>query len=203
MEPVRDLPPGAHYIDLMSADDDDDDDDFELFELDKNLLEQQFDGPVQEADEYLDESRDNWVPDSPRHTAANPIDLTGFDDTSDPAVTSAPLSADNSMTVVTEGDLAAGEIVTEAACLQMVINVLPDVSIEHALSLIRKGTHDDTRTTIACERIISQLLDGGEYPKEQDVEISRKRKRNDDDDDLSDFERDAQEAGSPVYHREA
>jgi TRIAD3 protein (E3 ubiquitin-protein ligase RNF216) len=198
----RDLVPPPEYIDLVS-----DDEDFDFIDHEENILDRYFDGPVRRADEYLDESSAFSAPGSPRHTAENPIDLTGLDNTANPNSPPAPSPRDTSMTIIIDQAPAAGEIITEAACLQMVLSILPDVSIKHVLGLIHTTTKDQTLTSAECERIITQLLDSGEYPKEQDVENGRKRKRSDeddDDDDLSDFERGTKSAGySLAYDSDA
>ncbi|OAG12700.1 uncharacterized protein CC84DRAFT_1171377 [Paraphaeosphaeria sporulosa] len=75
-----------------------------------------------------------------------------------------------------EADIAESELVTVAVCLQMVLDILPDISVDHVLALIADQTQDNTRTSEACQRIVTQLLDGEAYPKEEE-EASRKRKR--------------------------
>lgn len=67
--------------------------------------------------------------------------------------------------------------ITEAVCLQMILDVLPDICIEHALGLIKANTQENTRTPAQCENIISQLLDEDSYPKEADQAKDKKRKR--------------------------
>ncbi|KAF1964895.1 hypothetical protein BU23DRAFT_491236 [Bimuria novae-zelandiae CBS 107.79] len=99
-------------------------------------------------------------------------------------------------------DLAQGELITAAACLQMVVEVLPDISVDHVLQLIADQTQDDTRTPEACQRIITQLLDGGEYPKEVEEEVSRKRKR-EHERSLSEFEGDDGEDRTSEYRNDA
>jgi TRIAD3 protein (E3 ubiquitin-protein ligase RNF216) len=197
MEPARNVAPQPQVIDLVS-----DDEDLDFLGFDDNILDRYFDGPLRGADEYLDEP-DAWPAfNSPHHGANNPIDLTGPEDRPGTNVTSASLSTDNPMTNNTDEDLSGAELVTEAACLQMVLNVLPDVSVEHALGLVHEGTKDDTRTLVECERIIAQLLDGGDYPKELEEQINRKRKR-DEEESLDEFETDAHAASMPTYFKDA
>ena len=93
-------------------------------------------------------------------------------------------------------DFFQGDLVTAAACLQMVVEVLPDIAVDHVLQLIADQTQDHTRTPDACQRIISQLLDGGEYPKEEE-EVSRKRKR---ERSLSESEEDNGEGRPAIYN---
>lgn len=80
-----------------------------------------------------------------------------------------------------EVDAAGDEMISQAACLQMILNVLPDISVAHVLQLIYEKTQDETRTSAVCEGLVSDLLDGGPYPKElRDDENERKRKRKSD-----------------------
>lgn len=87
-----------------------------------------------------------------------------------PVVTPEHANRNNSL------NLSQPELVTAAACLQMIVDVLPDISVDYALQFVADRTRDDARTPEACQRIISELLDAGPYPKEQE-EASRKRKR--------------------------
>lgn len=80
------------------------------------------------------------------------------------------------------------QLVTEAACLQMVLGVLPDISVDYVLKVIQERTTDDTRTLAMCEQVVTYLLDVDSYPKEADEAKNKKRKR-DDDDNLSDYEK--------------
>lgn len=96
-------------------------------------------------------------------------------------------------------DIAPKELVTAAACLQMVADIFPDISVDHVLQLIADQTQDATRTPEACQRIITILLDGGAYPKE-DEEVSRKRKR---EHSVSEFEDDNGEGRSQTYKDDA
>lgn len=92
-------------------------------------------------------------------------------------------------------DLADGDLVTAAVCLQMVLDILPDISVDYVLALITEQTQDNTRTPDACQRIITQILDSDAYPKEHE-EASRKRKRQR---SLSEFEDDDGEGRSQSY----
>ena len=75
-------------------------------------------------------------------------------------------------------------LMTEAACLQMVLNVLPAISVDYVLNLIRAETTDQTRTVAQCERIILRLLEG-KHPTEVEAVNKLKRKREDNDEDIS------------------
>jgi TRIAD3 protein (E3 ubiquitin-protein ligase RNF216) len=210
MEPVQELPPQRHVIDLVS-----DEEDCESIDLAEDIEDfgPFFDDAIHASDQIQqdgDNLDDFFAPPrlgSSPHAAHNPIDLTGLDASSDadnPPARSPPARSPQGTAMVMhdDHDLAAGELITAAACLQMVLNVLPDISVDHALSVIYTSTKDDTRTTAECERIIAQLLDEGGYPKEQDEENSRKRKRNEID-SSSDFEGREEDAESPLYHRDA
>ncbi|PVI08589.1 hypothetical protein DM02DRAFT_6929 [Periconia macrospinosa] len=61
----------------------------------------------------------------------------------------------------------------EATCLQKILDIFPEISLQYALGLIRKTS----RTLSDCEHIIAQILDGGPYPKERDMRDQLKRKR--------------------------
>jgi TRIAD3 protein (E3 ubiquitin-protein ligase RNF216) len=98
-----------------------------------------------------------------------------------------------------EADIAEGEVVTTAACLQMVVDILPDISVDHVLALIADQTQDNTRTSEACHRIISQLLDSEAYPKEEE-KAGRKRKR---ERSLSEFEDDNGDGRPGSYKNDA
>ncbi|KAI8936332.1 hypothetical protein NX059_006747 [Plenodomus lindquistii] len=101
-----------------------------------------------------------------------------------------------------DSDDDSGMIMTEAACLQMVLNVFPDISVEHALKIISDKTTDATRTVERCGRLITELLDGGGYPKEADEASSKKRKRGAED-SLSDYERDERDPEIMGYEQDA
>lgn len=75
-------------------------------------------------------------------------------------------------------------LVTEAACLQMVINVLPAILVDYVLNLIRRITIDQTRTVAHCEAIILRLLEGA-HPTEADAVRAKKRKREDSDENVT------------------
>ncbi|KAH8730998.1 hypothetical protein GQ44DRAFT_370135 [Phaeosphaeriaceae sp. PMI808] len=129
---------------------------------------------------------------SPAFGAADsPIDLTAIPDMDVPPEVGAK----------SHGSFPEGVVmVTEAACLQMVLDVLPDIAVEHALNFIQEQTTDLTRTAAQCENIIVQLLDGGAYPKESDEANNKKRKRGNEDDwedydrtNIPDYESDAEQ----------
>ncbi|KAG9186473.1 E3 ubiquitin-protein ligase RNF216 [Alternaria panax] len=81
-------------------------------------------------------------------------------------------------------------VVSEAACLQMVLSVLPDISVDYVLKLIREKTTDMTRTTAQCEHFLTELLEGEPYPKEIDDAKNKKRKRDDEaENELSTYEK--------------
>jgi TRIAD3 protein (E3 ubiquitin-protein ligase RNF216) len=92
------------------------------------------------------------------------------------------------------------ELITEAECLQLVLDVFPAVSVNHVLTLIREKTTDLTRTKKHSEQIINELLEGI-YPKEADA-ASKKRRRADSD-GVSDYERDECGPGVLSYDTDA
>lgn len=130
--------------------------------------------------------------------SGNLIDLTGLEDIPDIDV-----PPDTPPFVPADEDI---EFITEAVCLQMVLNVLPDISVDHVLDLINER---GARTVAECERLITKILDDGQYPKESDDVNQRKRKRSEDDgdgdgdSDITDFEKGQQGKNAPDYHTHA
>lgn len=94
------------------------------------------------------------------------------------------------------------DLVTAEVCLQMMLRVLPDISVDHARSLIAEKTSDATRTIPRSEQLIWDLLDNGAYPKESDVSQQKKRKR-EDEDDLAIYEKGERDQDVGNYEREA
>jgi TRIAD3 protein (E3 ubiquitin-protein ligase RNF216) len=137
---------------------------------------------------------------NPVHEAADGIiDLTGIPDIDVPPFD--PLLADRESPA---RDCASSDedLVTEAVALQMVIDILPDISIEHVLSIIREKTTDLTRTNAKCHEIVSQLVDTGDYPKEDEDTKNRKRKRSDED-DWQEYEKVERDPEIPTYELDA
>lgn len=97
-------------------------------------------------------------------------------------------------------DRATVELITEAMCLQLVLDVFPDVSVDHVLALIKKRTTDLTRTKEHSERIVNELLEDT-YPKEADV--ASKKRRREDSEESSDYENDEPEPGVLSYETDA
>jgi TRIAD3 protein (E3 ubiquitin-protein ligase RNF216) len=164
---------GREVVNIASDSDEDafsDDDDVQFF--DANHERQ---GPLSDfprMDGMLDYNR---VCETPNGI----IDLTAIPDIdvppSDPLLT-------NMEVPDSEGFNGDSELVTEAVGLQMVLDFLPDIAIDHVLNIIRERTTDLTRTMGKCQEIVVQLVEEGTYPKEEDEANNRKRKRNDEDD---------------------
>jgi TRIAD3 protein (E3 ubiquitin-protein ligase RNF216) len=147
-------------------------------------------------DSILDMMNENY---NPGYGAANElIDLTNIPDIDVPP-SDDPIVVDDEPAVPDNG---AAQLVTEAACLQMVMDVLPDISTDHVLNLIREKTTDLTRTPAQCEGIVTQLLDGEAYPKEADDANTRKRKR-DDEDDWTKYEKGDRDPDVAGYEQDA
>lgn len=91
---------------------------------------------------------------------------------------------------------------TAEECLQMVLDVLPDISVEHALQTIKENTQNSTRTLPQCEQLVAQFIDGGEYRKEADEANNKKRKR-DADESLSEYEKDERDPEIRGYEADA
>lgn len=181
----------AAVINLIS----DSEDDSSLDLGQRHGAEDVYDG----AFEFLDDFPDNILDVEGPFTAddRNTIDLTALPDVDVPPV---PLAEGDRAPANPNATLADVELITEAQCLQMVLDVLPDISIEHVLNLIQEQTQQHTRTHAACEQILTQLLDGGAYPKEQDEETSRKRKRQN---SSSEFEDGDANVDMPRYQKDA
>jgi|TARA_R110002003_G_scaffold23_5_gene1140 TRIAD3 protein (E3 ubiquitin-protein ligase RNF216) len=127
------------------------------------------------------------------------IDLTAIPDIDVPPSDDMPMDpADPAIQKVDKGP----QLVSAAVCLQMVLDVLPDISIDHVLELISETTTDATRTVTQCETIITGLLDGEAYPKETDEAKNRKRKRTDED-DWRDYEKAERDPEVPTYESDA
>jgi len=178
---------GYEVVDLLS---DSESEDKDFTEHGLEFFDAQSD--VESADEYpeLDEPLGNnhaqWYQDG--HET---IDLTGIPDIDVPP--SDPLVVDdheppqpNAQTPEWNGGDA---LVTEADFLQIVLSVLPDISVDYVLQLIQEKSTDATRTMVQCEHFLTQILEGEPYPKESDAAKSKKRKRdNEGEDDLIDYE---------------
>lgn len=204
MDDPRPRYPEVYWIDDDYDEFDDYDDNIDNIDNDDALLggvrDQPYQQPLQDVDPFGDqppELFDLYRGNDPE----NAIDLT-MDDLSDVAVPPSPVAGNLQPPVDFDPDLAEDELVTAAACLQMVLDVLPDISIDHVLNLIQENTQDHTRTLAVCERLVSRLLDEGTYPKEQDDAHNLKRKRGDEEEKI-DFENDEENVGSPRYFKEA
>jgi len=125
------------------------------------------------------------------------IDLTALEDI--PDVDVPPDSAVSATLSQPNRPFEDAELLSDAACLQMVLDVLPDISVDHVLAFIQNRNHP--RTHEECERIITDLLDGDAYPKEIDeVNNKRKRKRGDDSDsDITKYENGEHNIDDPDY----
>lgn len=93
------------------------------------------------------------------------------------------------------------ELISEAVCLQLVLDVFPDVSVDYVLTMISERTTDLTRTKEHSERIVNELLEEDTYPKE--AENASKKRRRADSDDFGDFEKDEGTIGVLNYATDA
>lgn len=82
-----------------------------------------------------------------------------------------------------EPQVNQNQSLTEDECRQRILEVFPDIELDHVTNMIRERGDAVERTPHWCGRLIEQILDEGTYPKERDKRNSLKRKRNDDDDD--------------------
>lgn len=134
------------------------------------------------------------------------IDLTGIPDIDVPP--SDPIVIDDDEPLQSNAQApdyhSADTLVTEAACLQMVLTVLPDISVDHVFQLIQEKTTDATRTMARCEQFLTEILEGDPYPKELDDAKNRKRKRDDEgDDELIDYEKTERDSEIGGYKHDA
>lgn len=97
-------------------------------------------------------------------------------------------------------DVNETQLITEAVCLQLVVDVFPDVSINHVLALIREMTTDQMCSKEHSEQIVNKLLESA-YPKETE-EANKKRKRADST-ELSDYEMDGRATEIYIYNTDA
>lgn len=130
----------------------------------------------------------------------NVIELVDIPDADVPPFNFSPLVAEYA--ALNDNFNEAG-IISESVCLQLVLDVLPDVSIDHVLGLIKARTTDQTRCRVHSEQIVNELLENT-YPKEADI-LSKKKKRTRDEegDEVSDYEKDKCGAGVLTYNKDA
>ncbi|KAL8947596.1 MAG: hypothetical protein Q9222_006136 [Ikaeria aurantiellina] len=92
-------------------------------------------------------------------------------------------------------------------CRRIVLDVFPDVSHDHLRSLYDDhiATGEPVLGASSSEALISQLLDGGKYPKEKDRlnELKRKRSLKSDDERASTWTNNERVAGDYLYPEEA
>jgi TRIAD3 protein (E3 ubiquitin-protein ligase RNF216) len=129
------------------------------------------------------------------------IDLTGIPDIDVPP--SDPILVNSSSESAESNDLNRDDdLVSEGVALQMVLDFLPDISVDHVLNIFREKTTDITRTNAKCQNIIAQFVEDGVYPKEDDEANSKKRKRNDED-DWKDYDKEKPDSEIPAYEQDA
>jgi TRIAD3 protein (E3 ubiquitin-protein ligase RNF216) len=129
------------------------------------------------------------------------IDLTGIPDIDVPPSDTGPAYPEaQEHRNFNEDDDA--RLVTEAYGLQMILDFLPDISIDHVLDLLRRKTTDFTRTAAKCQNIITQLVEEGTYPKEAEEANKKKRKR-DDEDEGKEYDKAERDPEVPNYESDA
>ncbi|KAJ4361631.1 hypothetical protein N0V95_001708 [Ascochyta clinopodiicola] len=147
------------------------------------------------------ESDDDWNTDQllhGYHQHSETIDLTTVPDVDiPPSDVGSSAVEDNAPNEPTSGS----ELVAESVCLQLVLDIVPDVAADHVLTLIRARTTDQMRTRAHSEQIVNELLEGV-YPKEADT-TSKKRRRAADSDDVSEYEKDERDPGVLEYDADA
>ncbi|KAH6614968.1 hypothetical protein C7974DRAFT_319627 [Boeremia exigua] len=170
------------------------DDEYEAFSEDVASQDEQYREPTNEEEDYN-------LDDLPAYDYTNidnqgVIDLTAIPDIDVPPSEHYSLGEDAD----SPGEMVDAELITEAVCLQLVLDVLPDVSVDHVLTIIQEKTTDLTRTKEHSEWVVNELLEST-YPKEADV-ASKKRKR-EDSEGPSDYKGEEFEAGAPSYKKDA
>ena len=128
----------------------------------------------------------------------NVIDLTAIPDVDVPPSGVAHHVAEDA---TPSNDRVEFELISEAVCLQLVMDVFPDVSVDHVLTMIQERTTDLTRTKEHSERIVNELLEEGTYPKE--AESASKKRRRADSEEFNDYEKDEHTAGVLNYATDA
>jgi TRIAD3 protein (E3 ubiquitin-protein ligase RNF216) len=131
------------------------------------------------------------------------IDLTGIPDIDVPP--SDPIVVDDEAPQPQAPDWSGdAQVVTEAACLQMIMSVLPDISVDYVLKLVQEKMTDQMRTMAQCEHFLTELLEGEPYPKEADEARKKKRKREDEaEDGTSSYEKGERDPEIGGYEHEA
>ncbi|KAJ4380569.1 hypothetical protein N0V86_003928 [Didymella sp. IMI 355093] len=126
------------------------------------------------------------------------IELTAILDIDVPPSDLNPHVVENAPPADARGEV---ELISEAVCLQLVLDVFPDISVEHVLTMIQERTTYLTRTKEHSERIVNELLEEGTYPKE--AENASKKRRRADSEEFSDYEREEHHAEVPSYNTDA
>jgi TRIAD3 protein (E3 ubiquitin-protein ligase RNF216) len=186
----------------LASDSEEGENDREFFDVQDQL---EWLGPGYHGDEFPGMNMDGIVNalnahHHPEYEAADGIiDLTGIPDIDVPP--SDPILVDSSS--AGSDDLNRDDdLVSEGVALQMVLDFLPDISVDHVLNLFREKTTDITRTNAKCQNIIAQLVEDGAYPKEDHEANSKKRKRNDED-DWKDYDKENPNSEIPAYEQDA
>lgn len=126
------------------------------------------------------------------------IDLTAIPDVDIPPYDVVPHAVEDATLSNSRADF---EVISEADCLQLVMDVFPDVSVNHVLTMIQERTTDFTRSKEHSERIVNELLEQTAYPKEAES-VSKKRRRADSE-ESSNYEKDENAMRVPSYATDA
>ncbi|KAJ4986687.1 ring finger domain-containing protein [Stagonosporopsis vannaccii] len=173
-------------VDLVSDDEADGFSDDSLSLHDAQFVREQYDDEVfpdlDELDQYEHCNIEN--PDIIDLTAIPDIDVPPSEHNLNAVEDSVPIDAAD-----------GAQLITEAVCLRLVLDVFPDVSIDHVLTMIQERTTDLTRTKEHSERIVNELLEGT-YPKEADV--ASKKRRREDSVEINEYEDDERDMGPPA-----
>ncbi|OCK85963.1 hypothetical protein K432DRAFT_438909 [Lepidopterella palustris CBS 459.81] len=94
---------------------------------------------------------------------------------------------------------------TEDDCLNKLLEIFPDISHDHVLTLFRNGNRQGMHGSAWCDELIVQVLDSGKYPKETDTRQELKRKRRDsiDEEDIARFQQPGREMANHAYYIQA
>jgi E3 ubiquitin-protein ligase RNF216 len=144
-----------------------------------------------------EDAMDFYDPETPSHRGTpnvgrDAIDLTAVEGISG---TDVPRTPADTPTLA-----PSAERLQETECLRIVLGVLPNISVDHVLTLIRER---DVSSIVSCQALIGDIFEQGPYPMEDEQAVQRKRKREDDSDSDIDYEKGDHMADLPSYFQEA
>ena len=115
-----------------------------------NLAAKSFSGPTN-AEEHLDLNEVHRYGQS-RIQQQNTIEMAAVPDADVPSSNFDPPVTEHA---ALNDSFNEAEIISKSVCLQLVLDIFPDVSIDHVLDLIKAKTTDQTRTKVHSELIVN------------------------------------------------